>query len=160
MVLIYNHTLVLISPRTIFCVYPSKEFLSKFLSSKSPFKICYSGPVQSTARSTAGRAELLCRSTDMHHCACVHIGRPTLGRPARSTDREWSLFVWDFGRPAQSTAFPTVGNPTVGGRPAQSTDSSQNFLTVSNSYFSDLSCVGFPPNDSLDPCNPVFIPYK
>jgi len=175
-VLIYDHTLVLISSRTLFCVYPSKEFLSKFLSSKSPFKICFSGLVRLTARSTAGRAELLCRSTgrstDMHPCACVHIGRPTsrpramqcslffLGRPDRSTDRENSLSVWDFGRPARSTAFPTVENPTVGGRPARSTDSNQNLLTDSNSYFSDLIFVGISPNESLGLFNPVFIPYK
>ena len=133
LVLIYDHTLVFISPRTLFCIYQSKEFLWKFLSSKSPFKNLTFGLVRSTTRSTVGRAELLYRSTgrstDMHHCACVHFGRPTgrprtramlsvfLGRPDRSTDRENSLSVWDFGRPARST------------------DSSQNLLTDSNSYF-------------------------
>ena len=128
--LIYDHTLVIPSPRTLFCIYPSKEFLFK-----KPFQKSVFGLVRSTARSTAGRAELLCRSTrrstDMHHCACVNIGRPTgrprsravlsifLGRPDRSTDRENSLSVWA----SRSTDFPTVGNPTVSDRPDRSTGS-------------------------------------
>ena len=39
------------------------------------------------------------------------------GRPARSTDREFLLSVWDPRSTGRSTAFPTVGNPIVGGRP-------------------------------------------
>ena len=145
MVLIYDHTLVLISHRTLFCIYSSKEFLSKISIFKSPLKNQFFG----LARSTAGRAELLCRSTgrstDMHQLCMCHFGRPT-GRPgaravlsvfSRSTRpvdrlRELTLCL-GLGRPSRSTAFPTVGNPTVGGRPARSTDSSQNLLTDSNS---------------------------
>ena len=38
LVLIYDHTLVLISPKTLFCIYPSKEFLSKISIFKKPFE--------------------------------------------------------------------------------------------------------------------------
>ena len=163
--LIYDHTLVLISPRTLFCIHPSKEFLSKISIFKKPLKNLFLGLVRSTARSTAGRAELLCRSTgqsiDMHLCACVHIGRPT-GRPRsravlsvfpRSTgpvnrQRELTLGL-GFGGPAWSTAFPTVGNPTVGGRPSRSTDSSQSLLTDSNGYFLIWFLLGSPPTNLL-----------
>ena len=78
LVLIYDHNLVFPSPRTLFCIYPSKENLSEKLKTSKFSKTVIFGLVRSTARSTAGRAELLYRSTgrstDMHKCACVHIG--------------------------------------------------------------------------------------
>jgi len=90
--------------------------------------------------------------TDVH--AFVHwrtvdrVGRPlqrallsgNIGRPVRSTDREFTLCssgsVDRDGRPEA----PTVGFLTVGGRPARSTGSSDR---PQRSDFSDLYKLGF-----------------
>ena len=101
----------------LYFVYTNlKNFYQKNLDFKKFSKNLTFGLVRSTARSTAGRAELLCRSTgrstDMYHCACVHIGRPTgrpraravlsvfPSRPSRSTDREYNSLFGFHGRPS------------------------------------------------------------
>ena len=73
-----------------------KEILSENFRLQKAFQNLSFGLVRSTARSTAGRAELLCRligwSTDMHQCACVHIGRlsRSTGRRSRALCLFWS----------------------------------------------------------------------
>ena len=106
LVLIYDHTLVLISPRTLFCIYLSKEVLSEEFRLQKVFKNLTFALVWSTERSTAGRAELLCRSTvsvNRHAplCMCAHRSTESkssalcfssVDRTGRPTERTHSLF--------------------------------------------------------------------
>ena len=76
LVLIHDHTLVLKIPRTLSCIYISKEFSLKKDWFQKYTQIKILAHFWSTGRSTVGRAKLLCRLTDMHQSASVHFGRP------------------------------------------------------------------------------------
>ena len=117
--------MIFLSHRTLFCIYPFKENLLEKLKTLKFFKTVIFGLV----RSTAGRAELLCRSTgrstDMHQCAlCTSVDRP--------------------GRPSERAELSVCS-----GRPARSTDSRQSLLTDSNGYIFVCLLLGFLPTNLL-----------
>ena len=97
------------------------------------------------------------RPVDREQCLCFVFPRST-GPVDRRRDL---LSGWDFGRLLRSTGFSTVGNPTVDGWPTGRPTVVRFSDRLPTAIFFWLNfCVGFLPNDSFDPCNLVFIPYK
>ena len=89
-------------------------------------------------------------------CIHMHIGRPAgrpearavlsvcSGRPSRSTDREFALSVWEPQTTVQSTALPTVRNPTLAiDRAEKSAD------LAANGYILFCFLLGLLPTDLL-----------
>ena len=131
--LIYDHTLLPQSPRTLFCIYLSKENLLEkdcfWKISKDLFLLLTGRPCGrplAEQNCSVGRPSGRPTCTKVHACTSVdRAGRPAAravlsvcsGRPAQLTDREfYSLFGnygWSSGRPL----FSMVRNSTVGGRP-------------------------------------------
>ena len=129
LLLIHDHTQVLQDPRTLFCIYISKEFSLE----KDWFRKDIQIKTLAYCRSTVGKAKLLCRSiersTDMHQSASVHFGRPSgipsarallsvgFGRPPGRPIESFHSLVGNLGRSSGRPLFPTVRNSAVGGRP-------------------------------------------
>ena len=152
-------------------LYFVSAHLKKIYRKNSDFKkisiMCFwPCPVDRTVDRSQSRTALsVDRAVDRHApmCMCAHrsTGRKSralcLFRSTGSVDRQ-RVFTLCLGTPVDR--FPKVGNPTVGRRPARSTDSRQCLLTSCQRLYFSLSFVGASPNESIGLSNPVFIPYK
>ena len=116
------------SPKTLFCIYPSKENLSKNLTLQKVFQNCnlaLSG--RPHGRPLAEQNCSVGRSGGRPTCTNVYCAHRSTVLVDRQKEQS-SLFVpvdrqrvvticLGLRSTARSTAFPTVKNLTVGGRP-------------------------------------------
>ena len=138
LVLTYDHTPVIYSPRTLFCIYLSKNFYWKNIDFKKIFKIRLltlsgrpHGRPLAEQNCSVGRPGGRLTCTNVHVCTLVdRPGRPEAravlsvfsGRPTRSTDKEYhSLFWLQVDRPVDR--FPNGRKSDHWRSTARSTDS-------------------------------------
>ena len=136
-------------------------------------QISFLAQSRSTDRSTVGRAELLCRSIDMHQVHCVHFnrqcGRPTervcsrLGQVDRLDQMTESFALWLEKMVDQwtdrSTAIPKVKTPINGSRLAGRLTEEFSTDFFPTAIFQFVFFWVFP-NDSFEFSPHVFIPVK